>query len=638
MKKNKKLVLILERSGENLSCTTDGDDVVLEGVFTQFGVVNNNDRIYEENEYLPHLKYLQEKINEKRLLGELDHPDKFDISLSRVSHVIEKLTYDKDKRQIRGRVRLLNTPSGKIAKELVEGGVPIGISSRAAGLVESNKKVVIKKIFTYDLVAETGFANAILTRMNESESFKDGKEIELERINESLGINDSNIDIYDVTSKYPDFLETFENEKKDNNNMNNYVTSDQLNKYSIFIKENIESLEKKIGVLDKKITENKNESLDEKFNEFVSKMNEMKNLLESYEERETKTDTEISSLKKYTNYISKKLDESINYSNYLAENMDNSIEYSNYLKEQMEQGISYSEYLKECLEQSVGYSEYLASKVDEGIEYSNYLSGKIDEGINYSNYLGENVNSMVEYADYLGENLEHNINYADYLGKTLNEGLNYSNYLCEKLDSGISYTEYLGEQTQNLSEYTEYMMNESGVSKTKLKEGIIKENVDTKQYSNLSDKVDAILESIKKQTIESKNSQLNETRKEKVSEQLNESNQKNAESAVNGMIGNDSSAKGKWLTEAPEEYKKIWEGLNNEMKEIINAQSKFYRLETPYQIENFWQTRNFSKAKGGSENLNEGLKNPEKEILPELGYSTEYIKSIGDRVGRFNKK
>ena len=141
-----KIVLVLEKSSENLGVTKDGGDVVLEGVFAQFGVVNNNDRIYEENEYLPHLDYLSKKINEKRLLGELDHPEKFDISLSKVSHVIEKLDYDKEKRQIIGRVRLLDTPSGKIAKELVEAGVPISISSRAAGLVESNKKVKIKKI------------------------------------------------------------------------------------------------------------------------------------------------------------------------------------------------------------------------------------------------------------------------------------------------------------------------------------------------------------------------------------------------------------------------------------------------------------------------------------------------------------
>ena len=99
MSKDNKLVLVLERSSANLDITKDGNEIVLEGIFAQFGVVNNNDRIYEENEYLPHLEYLQKKIKDKRLLGELDHPEKFDISLSKVSHVIENLEYDKNKRQ-----------------------------------------------------------------------------------------------------------------------------------------------------------------------------------------------------------------------------------------------------------------------------------------------------------------------------------------------------------------------------------------------------------------------------------------------------------------------------------------------------------------------------------------------------------
>ncbi len=236
MNNDKKLVLILERSSANLDITKDGNEIVLEGIFAQFGVVNNNDRIYEEDEYLPHLDYLTKKIKDKRLLGELDHPEKFDVSLSKVSHVIEKLEYDKEKRQVRGRVRLLDTPSGRIAKELVEGGVPVAISSRAAGLVESNKKVKIKKIFTYDLVADPGFENAVLTKMNES-----------------LGIINENVAIYDVSNSYPDLLEDLEDKttSKDKNSSDNmeYVTSEELNTYSLILKEEVEEIHRKLATL-----------------------------------------------------------------------------------------------------------------------------------------------------------------------------------------------------------------------------------------------------------------------------------------------------------------------------------------------------------------------------------------------------
>jgi len=77
MGNNKQYLMILERSGENLAVDKKDNEYVLEGVFAQFGVENNNHRIYEEKEYLPHLDYLKKKIDENRLLGELDHPDKF---------------------------------------------------------------------------------------------------------------------------------------------------------------------------------------------------------------------------------------------------------------------------------------------------------------------------------------------------------------------------------------------------------------------------------------------------------------------------------------------------------------------------------------------------------------------------------
>ena len=110
-----KFVMILERSGEKLHVSKTNDEYVLEGVFAQFGVENNNHRIYEEKEYLPHMEYLKKKISENRLLGELDHPEKFDISLNKVSHLIEDIRYDAKSRQVVGKIKLLDTPSGQIA-------------------------------------------------------------------------------------------------------------------------------------------------------------------------------------------------------------------------------------------------------------------------------------------------------------------------------------------------------------------------------------------------------------------------------------------------------------------------------------------------------------------------------------------
>jgi len=207
-----KKLLILERSTSNLDYKTDKDgSVVLEGVFTEIGVRNKNNRIYEEKEVLPHINELQEKVKSSKLLGELDHPKDFDISLSNVSHVVEDLRYDEDKKQVLGKIRLLNTTKGKEAQALIKDGIPLHISSRAAGTVDESGKVKIKKFFTYDLVADPGFENAELSRVNESYGFG----------------NDSGVIIYEME-------ETQNTEDKKDLTMENneFVTVEDFQKYT----------------------------------------------------------------------------------------------------------------------------------------------------------------------------------------------------------------------------------------------------------------------------------------------------------------------------------------------------------------------------------------------------------------------
>lgn len=608
-----KIVLVLEKSSENLGVTKDGNEVVLEGVFAQFGVVNNNDRIYEENEYLPHLDYLGKKINEKRLLGELDHPEKFDISLSKVSHVIEKLDYNKEKRQIVGRVRLLDTPSGKIAKELVEAGVPISISSRAAGLVESNKKVRIKKIFTYDLVADPGFENAVLTKMNES-----------------LGIINENVAIYDVTEKYPELLEDFETReteseiKTKSSNSMDHVTSEEMNTYSLIIKEEIEQIHKKIEAL------SENAELAGKVTELSESITKMQGYIEylatTVDENVQLAESVSEKLDKvidYTDYVAKTLDESIQYTNYVAEKTDKSIQYGEYLKEQIEKGIQYSEYLKECIEKGVSYTEYVAEKLDQGISYTEHVAENASKGIEYAEYIAEKANQ-------LSEKLSDAVSYADYLGESLNKG--------------IAYSEYVGEQTQQLADYTEFMLNENGMTANPKTEKVneeeaekqvqtIVENAST-DYSSLTDKVDSLIESVKKQKTDQANISLDEAGKQKVSDALNESNQQQTvDTIVNGTNPVQVSTE-KWLDEAPEAYKTLWESLDLNTRNMVIAQSKFYVLESAYQIKNFWETRKLTP--GASEVINESVDTANQPTA--LGYTPSYLDNIVKSLGRFDKK
>ena len=181
----------LNESTEN----SPSEKYVFQGVFTQCSVpghvvINRNKRIYAEDEVLKHLGYLRETIkNQGSLLGELDHPEKrFDIQLKEASHKITDLWYDQKTHCVMGKLEILDTPNGKIAKELVDAGYPLFVSSRAAGDVdERTHEVEIAQIFTYDIVCTPGFAEARLERMNEGLSNN-----ALSFINESISVAKKN--------------------------------------------------------------------------------------------------------------------------------------------------------------------------------------------------------------------------------------------------------------------------------------------------------------------------------------------------------------------------------------------------------------------------------------------------------------
>lgn len=616
MGNNKQYLMILERSGENLSVDKKDNEYVLEGVFAQFGVENNNHRIYEEKEYLPHLDYLKKKIDENRLLGELDHPDKFDISLSKVSHLIEDVKYDAKKRQIVGRIKLLDTPSGQIAKNLVDTGVPISISSRAAGVVGENKKVQIKRIFTYDLVADPGFENARLNKINESFGFDS---------------NDDNLAIYDVTKEFPAFFESIDSDEiytqkektKENMPQNDFVSIEEMNKYSLIIKEEIE------------------------------KINERLNNISSLNEKDEK--------------ISK-----------LEEELANIRQYANYLAESQNQALAYANYLGEKLDQSVSYSEHIAEKADRGIQYSEMVAEKMDKGLEYSNYIAEKLNQSINYQDYHAGKIEEAIKYGNYLAEKMNETVAYAEYIAEHTDNSIRYSEYITENVaskkdfQNLTEYAEHMFENiipkadgktADVSENKdgdLVSSSIKENVSSR-YSDLDSKIEAVLESIKKQKVdekaddarypfvkflgESKRTEflaLNETEKQRVTNALNARPSFNEEQIVKVWESAlaDVEVNEKWLTDMPVEYLPVWESASPEVKDRISRQARLYKLETPYQINNFWQTRGLGKTDQAIiESLNESKRvETAKSDANPLGYSTDFVKNVADGLNRFNKR
>lgn len=672
MEKNLDYVLILEKASKNLTSIKEGSDYFLEGVAAVFGVENSNHRIYEEKEYLPHLDYLKKKIDQNRLVGELDHPKEFDVSLKNISHIITDLNYDDNNRTVKIKVKLLDTPAGQIAKSLVDAGIPISISSRAAGNVKENKQVEIKKIFTYDLVADPGFENAQLERVEESvglyeslgftnfiEDQKHSVISSLTNINESFGLKkNSNTQIYRIkdTEKISKLLK--ENTNNSKNMDNNFVTAEELNEYSLILKKEMNAIKSELSNLasKKSTTSSVDESQDN------SALLERIERLEKYSEYLAEN-LENSIL--HGDYLAENLEGSISYNKYLAENLDKAISYSKYLAEHVDGNISYSEYLGENLDKNISYSKYLAENLDRNISYAEYLAENLDKNISYSEYLGENLDKSISYSEYLGENLDKNISYSEYLAENLDKGISYAEYLGEKLNDNINYSEYLAEKVKSGIEYSQYIAESvNGKSNKNEVADKVNESLSKGQrtselsgdYSSLGSKVDSLIESVKSQKTEEIINEnkysflklvddntkkgflsLNEAEKQKVVKALNEQNYNSGTDVVQIMgsaLTEQVNSGDKFLDMIPAEIVPAWESLNESQKASIIAQSKFYKLVTPYQINHFWKTRGLSSTSANLEQLNES----QIQETVNTGVSNSYIQNIAAELEKRFKK
>ena len=111
----------------------------IEGVFLQTEQPNRNKRVYKRNVMEREVKrYTEQYIKNGRALGELGHPDGPTVNLDRVSHKIVSLTQEGN--NFRGRAKLLETPMGKIAKNLIDEGVTLGVSSRGVGSLSNTRE------------------------------------------------------------------------------------------------------------------------------------------------------------------------------------------------------------------------------------------------------------------------------------------------------------------------------------------------------------------------------------------------------------------------------------------------------------------------------------------------------------------
>ena len=145
--------------------------VYIEGIFMQAEKPNRNGRIYGKGIMEREVQRYQELISEKRSLGELGHPPNPQINLNQVSHLITGLRFEGN--DIYGKAKILDTPMGKIAKNFIEEGVSLGVSSRGLGSVRLNKEGVNEvqddfHLATVDIVADPSAPDAFVQGIMES--------------------------------------------------------------------------------------------------------------------------------------------------------------------------------------------------------------------------------------------------------------------------------------------------------------------------------------------------------------------------------------------------------------------------------------------------------------------------------------
>ena len=641
-------LLIVEMSSSELSVAqNDNKDYILEGIFGEIDTKNKNNRIYTEDEYVPQIQALQDKIKSSKLLGELDHPQQFDVSLKNVSHIIEELFYDKESKQVKGRIKLLDTDAGRQAKALVDAGVPLQISSRAAGAVESNGKVKIKQLFTYDLVADPGFANAELKRVNESYGFDNNSGLWIYEMNGEEAVEETTEEITNTT-----------NTEIKEKNMAEFVKAEDFHKYSEYLANEIKAIKEDIGA----------QSED--------------NTLENVKSHNDHIVESVNTLSEYVEYLAGKLDESIQYTEHVAEKADQGISYTESVAEKVDQGIQYSEHLAEAVTKVKDFANYLAEAHNEGTDTATNLLAYVD-------YLKENLQSVSEYAEYIATSINENLvtedddaeepgqdkedaeedieevgdnskegdvdpkgdigepaeeledetetsdaevevkveDESEELEDELVDGEDGAKEVADDVEEGEEPgvpAEELEDETEDVSEVEpegETAEAEPGESEEEA-EGEDGAHDPLESYKKeISSKLDALVEAAQVKEnekpaflnvvsgpIQEAYNALNEDAKTEVRQSVAKRAFMN-EAQISAIIENANavveakSAEPFFMTAMPAEYKEKFEALTESKQNQIKAQANYHTLNTEYQVRNFWETRDLREVKVDLEKL-----------------------------------
>lgn len=166
----------------NESITDNKGRLIVSGVLQRAESKNQNGRVYPREILMREAKkYTKEFINQKRAMGELDHPESAVVNLKNVSHNVSEMWWEGQ--NLLGKVEVLSTPAGNILKELFKAGIKLGISSRGMGSVsegsEGGAQEVQKdfELIAFDFVSNPSTHGAFMHPMNESVNYENNQNL-----------------------------------------------------------------------------------------------------------------------------------------------------------------------------------------------------------------------------------------------------------------------------------------------------------------------------------------------------------------------------------------------------------------------------------------------------------------------------
>ena len=159
---------------------------ILTGIMQKADTQNGNGRIYPMEVLRREVNNSSNLVKERRALGELDHPDDSVITLARASHMVTQIWMEG--KDVMGKIKVLDTPSGKVLQELVRANVNVGISSRGMGSVrESAGQTIVEddfQLICFDMVSEPSTPGAFM--MKEAKNYENKVFTKADRINRLL--------------------------------------------------------------------------------------------------------------------------------------------------------------------------------------------------------------------------------------------------------------------------------------------------------------------------------------------------------------------------------------------------------------------------------------------------------------------